>query len=61
VKISKKNACIITIIQTGETENKEGEAMLQYFLQTKEPSWTQQFKNAALLGPMIDENNLIVD
>ena len=61
VKISKKNACIITIIQTGETENKEGEAMLQYFLQTKEPSWTQQFKNAALLGPMIDEDNLIVD
>lgn len=62
VKISKKNACIVTIVQTGDEDaDKEGEAMLQYFLQTKEPTWGQQFKNAALLGPQIDEDNLIVD
>ena len=35
--------------------------MLTYFLQHKEPTWAQQFKNATQLGPSIDQDNLIVD
>jgi len=33
---------------------------LQYFLESKSPSWGQQFKNAVMLGPQIDEEDLIV-
>ena len=35
--------------------------MLNYFLQVREPTWGQQFKNAVMLGPSIDQDNLIVD
>ena len=35
--------------------------MLEYFLATKEPSWGQQFKNAVMLGPQINEEDLIVE
>jgi hypothetical protein len=30
-------------------------------MQCKEPSYKQQFKNAVMLGPTIDEDNLIVE
>jgi len=62
VKISKRNTCIVTILQ-GEDIDKEAiqeEKLLQYFLESKEPSWGQQFKNAVMLGPSIDEDDLIV-
>jgi len=62
VKISKKNTCIITILQTDENEAEavQEEKLLQYFLDAKEPTWGQQFKNAVMLGPQIDEEDLIV-
>lgn len=30
-------------------------------MDSNEPSWSSQFKNAVKLGPQIDEDNLIVD
>lgn len=61
VKISKRNTCIITILQN-EEQNKDvaEEKLLEYFLASKEPSWSQQFKNAVMLGPQIDEEDMIV-
>lgn len=63
VKISKKNVCIVTVLQ-GQEEDKEAEEhekLLNYFMATREASWSMQFKNAVMLGPQIDEDNLIVD
>jgi solute carrier family 8 (sodium/calcium exchanger) len=34
---------------------------LQYILTLKEAGWSQQFKNAILLGPTINEDDLVVD
>jgi hypothetical protein len=62
VKVSKKNMCTVTIVQGENLSNEdEGENMLQYFLDVREPSWGQQFRNAVMLGPSIDQDNLIVD
>jgi solute carrier family 8 (sodium/calcium exchanger) len=30
-------------------------------MQVREPTWGQQFKNAVMLGPQLDSDNLIVD
>jgi len=62
VKISKRNTCIITILQedANEAEAIQEEKLMAYFLDAREPSWGQQFKNAVMLGPQIDEEDLIV-
>jgi len=36
------------------------EKLLEYFLASKEPSWSQLFRNAVMLGPQIDEEDMIV-
>ena len=61
VKISKIKTCIVMIMQNREQEQDalEGEKMLEYYLTTREPSWGQQFKNAVLLTPQI-EDDLVV-
>lgn len=42
VKVSKKNMCTVTIVQGEDQINEdEGEKMLQYFLDVREPSWGQ--------------------
>lgn len=63
VNISKKNVAIVTIKQTEDDSEKieDEQKMLTYFLASKEPSWSQQFKNAVMLGPSIDEDNMIID
>lgn len=62
VKISKKNICIVRISQKDEgSAEEESEKLLEYFLQVREPSWGQQFKNAVMLGPQVDSDNLIID
>ena len=62
VKISKKNVCIVHINKKEDEDvNEEHEKMMEYFMATREANWGQQFKNAVLLGPSIDEDNLIVD
>lgn len=35
--------------------------MLEYILQQKQATWGQQFKNAIMLGPTIDEDNSLED
>lgn len=42
VKISKKNVCFVTIVQNDSVGKQEDEQLklLEYFLQSKEPSWT---------------------
>lgn len=62
VKVSKKNMCAVTIVQEEDAMNEdEDEKMLEYFLEVREPSWGQQFKNAVMLGPSIDQDNLVVE
>ena len=62
VKVSKKNTCLVTILQN-ESEGSNAiaqENLLQYLIDNKEPSWSQQFKNAVMLGPQIDDDDLVV-
>jgi len=62
VRISKKNICICTI-NKGDTDlgiNDHGK-LLMYFLQQQNPSWKQQIENSVMLGPTIDEDNLVAD
>lgn len=62
VRISKKNICIVRINQKDESSaEEENEKLLDYFLQVREPTWGQQFKNAVMLGPQLDGDNLIID
>lgn len=63
VKISKKNVCFVTIVQNDEAHKQEDEQirLLKYFVESKEPTWLQQFSLAVQLGPVIDSDNLIVD
>jgi len=35
--------------------------MLEFFINAQEPSWADQFKIACMLGPSINEENLIVE
>lgn len=42
VLISKKNVCIITIVnEDDEEKDDDNEKLLSYFLQVREPSWGQ--------------------
>jgi len=42
VKISSKNCCNVTLLQEDDDgiNELEGEKMLEYFMQCKEPSWS---------------------
>lgn len=35
--------------------------MVDYFMEQREPSWGRQFKNAIMLSPQIDDDNLIIN
>ena len=35
--------------------------MIEFFFNNKKPTWSSQFKNAILLGPRINDEDLIVD
>lgn len=62
VKISKRNCAIVTIVSGGEESSQiiQEQKLLEYFLSTRDPTWRQQFKNALLLGPQIDEDDMVV-
>lgn len=53
VKISKKNVALVTILKGEEDEKYEDDRqkLIEFYLNKKEPSWSQQFKNACMLGP----------
>jgi solute carrier family 8 (sodium/calcium exchanger) len=63
VKISKKNVCLVTIVKGDDAEKQEDERqrLLEFYLSQKDPTWGQQFKNAVMLGPQIDEDNLVLE
>lgn len=63
VKISKKNMCIVTICK-GDAHEKEDDdhaKLIEYFMNSQNPDWMQQFKNAVMLGPQIDEDNMVLE
>jgi solute carrier family 8 (sodium/calcium exchanger) len=63
VKISKKNTCIIEIINRElEIKNEEEHVQLiNYFMGQKKPTWSSQFLQAVMLSPTVDEDHLIVE
>jgi solute carrier family 8 (sodium/calcium exchanger) len=63
VKISKKNVCLVTIVQNEDAQRDQDDhaKLMDYFMQSQEKSWSTQMKDAVKLGPCIDEDNLIVD
>jgi len=36
-------------------------ALLEYFFEQQEPTWKQQFKNALMLGPSLDEDDMVIN
>ena len=63
VKISKKNVCLVTIVQNEDAQKEQDDhaKLMDYFMQTQEKTFSSQMKDAVKLGPCIDEDNLIVD
>jgi len=63
VKISKKNVCIVTISKNDDEMNQmeDHKKLLEYYLAQKETTWSSQFKKAVMLGPQIDEDNLMIE
>jgi hypothetical protein len=53
VKISKKNVCVVTIVQSEVVQKEQDQAskLMGYFLESQEISWGQQFLEACKLGP----------
>jgi hypothetical protein len=56
VKISKKNVCFVTIVKGDDAEEEidADKKLLEFYLSQKDVTWSQQFKNAVMLGPQID-------
>lgn len=63
VKISKKNTCIVEIINRElEIKNEEEHYdLINYFMGQKKPTWSSQFMQAIQLSPTVDEDHLIVE
>jgi len=63
VKLSRKNIAYVTINQGNEVERaaRDNAKLIEFFMNTKKPTWASQFKNAVLLGPQIDEEDMIVE
>lgn len=63
VKVSKKNCCIVSIVQedtgasVGGDVKGEHTKMIDFFINQRNPTWSDQFKNAVQLGPTIDEDD----
>lgn len=62
VKISKKNCCTVELKTTaaGNDSAAEHQKMIQYFVAQRNPSWGDQFRQACMLCPQVDEDDLIV-
>ena len=63
-KLSKRSICFVNIEATDEAAEQAAELerrkMLDFFMSEKDLTWAQQFKFACILGPSIDQDNLIV-
>lgn len=53
VKISKKNVCVVTIVQSEIVQKEQDQAsrLMGYFLESQEITWGQQFLEACKCGP----------
>jgi solute carrier family 8 (sodium/calcium exchanger) len=63
VKISKKNICNVTIVQS-ETLQKELDQrskLMGYFIESQDATFYSQFIGAVKCGPCIDNDDLIID
>lgn len=63
VKISKKNNCIVELINSSKSLDSSNEhtKMIQYFVLQRNPSWSYKFKQAVMLCPQVNEDDLIVE
>lgn len=63
VKISKKNVCVVTIVQSEslQKEQEQKSKLMGYFLESQQISYMQQFLEACKCGPQIDNDDLIVN
>ena len=63
VKITKKNVCMVTIVQQEDHDKAEEDRqkLIEFYMSQQDPTWAQQFKNAVMLGPQFDEDNLILE
>lgn len=59
VKISKKNVCLVTLVRSNDEDKMAASQrkLIEFYLSMQDPSWPQLFKNAVLLGPVIDEED----
>lgn len=63
VKISKKNVCLVTISKSEEIDKEEEDKrrLIEYFLSQKDVTWLSQFRTAVTLGPVISDEDLILE
>jgi solute carrier family 8 (sodium/calcium exchanger) len=66
VKLSKKSICFVNIEPDEgndalEQANIDRTRMIEYFISNKEIRYSQHFKIACMLGPTIDEDNMMDD
>lgn len=62
-KLGKKNECFVEIVSDSELIDKARgiEEMIEALQNTKEVTYCQQFKNACMLSPQLDENNNMIE
>lgn len=62
-KLSKRQNCFVNIEPSSNSDHAELEhkKLLEYYISEQECSWGNQFKVACMLGPSIDQDDLIVE
>jgi hypothetical protein len=62
-KLGKKNECFVEIVGDSEALDKARgiEEMIQALQNNEEVTYCQQFKNACMLSPQLDEDNNMID
>ena len=63
VKISKKNVCMVTIVQHEDVDKDEEDKqkLIEFYMSQADPTWAQQFKQAVMLGPQLDQDNMVLE
>lgn len=62
VKLSRKNMAMITITPEEVTdEAHEHTKLIEFFMSEQKPTWSAQFKKAVMLGPTVNNENLVLD
>lgn len=65
VKVSMKNICLVEIVPDSKDSDlereKQAKTIIDMVLANRNPTYSQQFKNAIILGPTINEDDMIDD